>query len=302
MHTFVNFFSDYTMRNVLLGTLFLGVGSGVLGCFIVLRRQSLLGDAISHAALPGIVIAFLLTGTKTIGILLTGGAISSLIGTLCITAIMRTTKIDKDGAHGNILGVFFGLGFLLLTHVQKSPDAAKAGLDKFIFGQGATIMHYDVMLIACVECVILACVFLFWKELKITMFDPTIATVMGFSSKKLELLLVALIVPSIVAGIQSVGVILMSALLVAPAAAARQWTHRLGIMCMLAAFFGGSAGVVGSVISACTTKLATGPVIVLVSTSYAFLSLLVSPKRGILPRMLRTAKYMHLQKAKEAAA
>ena len=111
MHTFVNFFSDYTMRNVLLGTLFLGVGSGVLGCFIVLRRQSLLGDAISHAALPGIVIAFLLTGTKTIGILLTGGAISSLIGTLCITAITRTTKIDKDGAHGNILGVFFGLGF-----------------------------------------------------------------------------------------------------------------------------------------------------------------------------------------------
>ena len=300
MHAVIAFLSDYTVRNVLLGTLFLGIGSGVLGCFIVLRRQSLLGDAISHAALPGIVIAFLLTGTKTIGILLTGGAISSLIGTLCITVLTRTTKIDKDGAHGIILGVFLGLGFLLLTHVQKSPDAAKAGLDKFIFGQAATIMHYDVVLIACVECLILACVFLFWKELKITTFDPTIATGMGFSSKKIEMLIVALVVPAIVAGIQSVGVILMSVLLVAPAAAARQWTHRLGVMCALAAFFGGSSGVIGSVISSCTAKLATGPVIVLVSTSYAFLSLLFSPRRGIVQRALCTAKHTHMKKAAEA--
>ncbi|MFC2479038.1 MAG: transition metal ABC transporter permease subunit TroC [Treponema socranskii subsp. buccale] len=287
----MDFLSDYTLRNVMLGTLLLGMGSGLVGVFVLLRRQSLIGDAVSHAALPGIVIAFLLTGTKDLSVLLSGAALSGLIGTLCITAIIRTTKIDTDGAQGIVLGVFLGLGFLLLTHVQKSPDAAKAGLDKFVFGQAATIMQRDVILIAAVELIISATVFLFWKELKLATFDPEIASVMGFSPKRIELIITALTVPAIVIGIQAVGVILMSALLVAPAAAARQWTDKLSLMGMTASIFGGLAGAGGSLISSQVPKLATGPVIVLLLTAAALFSIVFSPRRGILQRILKRKSF-----------
>ena len=287
----MDFLSDYTLRNVMLGTLLLGMGSGLVGVFVLLRRQSLIGDAVSHAALPGIVIAFLLTGTKDLSVLLSGAALSGLIGTLCITAIIRTTKIDTDGAQGIVLGVFLGLGFLLLTHVQKSPDAAKAGLDKFVFGQAATIMQRDVILIAAVELIISATVFLFWKELKLSTFDPEIASVMGFSPKRIELIITALTVPAIVIGIQAVGVILMSALLVAPAAAARQWTDKLSLMGMTASLFGGLAGAGGSLISSQVPKLATGPVIVLLLTGAALFSIVFSPRRGILQRILKRKSF-----------
>ncbi len=287
----MDFLSDYTLRNVMLGTLLLGMGSGLVGVFVLLRRQSLIGDAVSHAALPGIVIAFLLTGTKDLSVLLSGAALSGLIGTLCITAIIKTTKIDTDGAQGIVLGVFLGLGFLLLMHVQKSPDAAKAGLDKFVFGQAATIMQRDVILIAAVELIISATVFLFWKELKLSTFDPEIASVMGFSPKRIELIITALTVPAIVIGIQAVGVILMSALLVAPAAAARQWTDKLSLMGMTASIFGGLAGAGGSLISSQVPKLATGPVIVLLLTGAALFSIVFSPRRGILQRILKRKSF-----------
>ena len=282
----MDFLSDYTLRNVMLGTLLLGMGSGLVGVFVLLRRQSLIGDAVSHAALPGIVIAFLLTGTKDLSVLLSGAALSGLIGTLCITAIIRTTKIDTDGAQGIVLGVFLGLGFLLLTHVQKSPDAAKAGLDKFVFGQAATIMQRDVILITAVELIISATVFLFWKELKLATFDPEIASVMGFSPKRIELIITALTVPAIVIGIQAVGVILMSA-----AAAARQWTDKLSLMGMTASLFGGLAGAGGSLISSQVPKLATGPVIVLLLTAAALFSIVFSPRRGILQRILKRKSF-----------
>ncbi|MGP1458553.1 MAG: transition metal ABC transporter permease subunit TroC [Treponema sp.] len=303
----MDFFSDYTLRNVMLGTLLLGMGSGLVGVFVLLRRQSLIGDAVSHAALPGIVIAFLLTGTKDISVLLTGAALSGLIGTLCITSIIRTTKIDTDGAQGIVLGVFLGLGFLLLTHVQKSPDAAKAGLDKFVFGQAATIMQRDVILIAAVELIISSTIFLFWKELKLATFDPAIASVMGFSPKRVELIITALTVPAIVVGIQAVGVILMSALLVAPAAAARQWTDKLSLMGIAAALFGGLAGAGGSIISSQVPKLATGPVIVLLLTAVAVVSIIFSPRRGVLQRILKHESLKHsvrlaLRKAETAVA
>ena len=190
-----------------------------------------------------------------------------------------------------MLGVFLGLGFLLLTHVQKSPDAAKAGLDKFVFGQAATIMQRDVILIAAVELIISATVFLFWKELKLATFDPEIASVMGFSPKRIELIITALTVPAIVIGIQAVGVILMSALLVAPAAAARQWTDKLSLMGMTASLFGGLAGAGGSLISSQVPKLATGPVIVLLLTAAALFSIVFSPRRGILQRILKRKSF-----------
>ena len=283
----MDFLFDYTLRNVLLGTLLLGLGSGFVGTFVLLRKQSLVGDAVSHAALPGIVIAFLITGTKSLLFLLIGAGISGLLGMLCIYAISNTTKIKTDGAQGIILGVFLGMGFLLLTHVQKLPNAAKAGLDKFIFGQAGTIMQQDVIMIFFVEFVIILCIFLFWKELKVSTFDPDFSAAIGFSPKKIELILTAAIVAAIVIGIQAVGVILMSALLVAPAAASRQWTDKLGVMSVIASLSGGLCGAGGSIISSKVPRLSTGPVIVLLLSAFALFSIIFSPHRGVLQRLLR---------------
>lgn len=291
----MDFLFDYTLRNVLLGTLLLGLGSGFVGTFVLLRKQSLVGDAVSHAALPGIVIAFLITGTKSLLFLLIGAGISGLLGMLCIYAISNTTKIKTDGAQGIILGVFLGMGFLLLTHVQKLPNAAKAGLDKFIFGQAATIMQQDVIMIFFVELVIILCIFLFWKELKVSTFDPDFSAAIGFSPKKIELILTAAIVAAIVIGIQAVGVILMSALLVAPAAASRQWTDKLGYMSIIASVSGGLCGAGGSIISSKVPRLSTGPVIVLLLSAFAIFSIIFSPHRGVLQRLLRRKIRLHIK-------
>lgn len=282
MKEIINFFSDYTLRNVFLGTMLLGIGSGVVGCFAVLRKQSLLGDATAHAALPGIVIAFLITGSKLTLPLLIGAGLTGLLGTVIINIIVNTSRIDTDAAQGIILGVFLGLGFLLLTYIQKLPGAGKSGLDKFIFGQAATITHNDVIIIFIFETIVLTLILLFWKELKISTFDQGFSQSIGFSPKIIELFLTFLIVITIVIGIQSVGVILMSALLTAPAAAARQWTNRLSIMCLLAAIFGAVSGMGGAIISSQILKMPTGPVIVCFLTGFTMISILFSPHRGII--------------------
>jgi len=287
MNEIINFFADYTLRNVFLGTMLLGIGSGVVGCFAVLRKQSLLGDAVAHAALPGVVIAFLITGSKLSLPLLAGAGLTGLIGTLFINLIVNTSKIDTDAAQGIVLGVFLGLGFLLLTYVQKLPGAGKSGLDKFIFGQAATITQQDVISIFIVETIILIFIILFWKELKISTFDPVFSKSIGFSPKVIELILTFLVVITIVIGIQSVGVILMSALLMAPAAAARQWTDRLSIMCLLSAFFGAASGMGGAVISSQVSKMPTGPVIVCFLTGFTLISILFSPHRGIIQSKIK---------------
>jgi len=287
MNEIINFFADYTLRNVFLGTMLLGIGSGVVGCFAVLRKQSLLGDAVAHAALPGVVIAFLITGSKLSLPLLAGAGLTGLIGTLFINLIVNTSKIDTDAAQGIVLGVFLGLGFLLLTYVQKLPGAGKSGLDKFIFGQAATITQQDVISIFIVETIILIFIILFWKELKISTFDPVFSKSIGFSPKIIELILTFLVVITIVIGIQSVGVILMSALLMAPAAAARQWTDRLSIMCLLSAFFGAASGMGGAVISSQVSKMPTGPVIVCFLTGFTLISILFSPHRGIIQSKIK---------------
>src|SRR5262249_13642300 len=137
-------FDNYTLRTVALGAGTLGVVSGALGAFAVLRKQSLLGDAISHAALPGIALAFLCTGSKTPLVLMCGAALAGWIATLVVMSIVRTTRIKYDSALGLVLSVFFGLGLLLLTYIQKRSDARQAGLEKYLFGQAATLLEEDV--------------------------------------------------------------------------------------------------------------------------------------------------------------
>lgn len=286
-------FGDFTLAIVALGSAVLGIVAGSLGTFAVLRKQSLLGDSISHAALPGIVLAFMLTGSKSSLVLLLGAAFAGWIGTYFILSIIRNTKIDADGAQGVVLSVFFGLGLLLLTFVQKKPDASQAGLDKFLFGQAAALLPQDVMIMALFGGLALLLLVLFWKEIKLMTFDPVYGESIGFSHKKVDFLITALIVIAIVIGLQTVGVILMSAMIVAPAAASRQWTNRLGRMVLLSGIFGAASGVAGSVMSSIISKLPTGPTIVLCLTTFVVLSLFFAPDRGIAAKMIKSFKNRH---------
>jgi len=283
-------FSDYTLRTITIGTAILGAICGMLGSFAVLRKQSLLGDAISHAALPGIAISFLITGTKDTNILLLGALISGLIGAFWIRGIVKNTHLKTDTALGLILSVFFGFGMLLLTFIQKQPNANQAGLDKFLFGQAATLLIKDVWFMAIVTAVCLMVLLLFWKEFKLLLFDADYAKTLGFNIKFIDGLITSFIVLAIVLGLQTVGVVLMSAMLLAPAAAARQWTNSLSTMVVLAAIFGALAGVVGTGISASQSNLSTGPVIVLVAAVFVMFSFIFSPSRGLLFRQIRFLK------------
>jgi manganese/zinc/iron transport system permease protein len=274
-------FFDYTLRTVALGAGTLGVVSGALGSYAVLRKQSLLGDAMSHAALPGIVIAFLLTRSKAPLVLVLGAIVAGWIGTLLMMSITQTTRIKKDGALGLVLSVFFGLGLMLLTFTQKLPDATQAGLDTFLFGQAAALLERDVVTMAALGALALLTMVVFWKEFKLLSFDPDFGTSLGFPMRLLDVLLTTLLVVAVVVGLQAVGVVLMSAMIVAPAAAARQWTDRLGLMVGLAASFGALAGVSGATISSTTARLSTGPTIVLSISAIVLVSLLLAPNRGL---------------------
>jgi manganese/zinc/iron transport system permease protein len=271
---------DYTLRTVALGTTALGVVSGALGAFAVLRRQSLLGDAIAHAALPGIALAWLVTRSKAPLVLVVGAAIAGWVATLLVMAVVRTTRIKEDSALGLVLSVFFGLGLVLLTRIQDMPDAGKAGLDRFLFGQAATLLQRDVLTVVALGCLTLAVLVLFWKEFKLLSFDPQFGASLGFPMRRLDVLLTTLIVIAIVVGLRTVGVVLMSAMIVAPGAAARQWTDRLGVMVALAAAFGALAGVSGAVISS-TAHVPTGPAVVVCVSVIVVLSLTMAPHRGL---------------------
>ena len=283
-------FTDYTLRTITLGTAVLGAICGMLGSFAVLRKQSLLGDAISHAALPGIAIAFLIIGTKNSTVFLIGALISGLLGTFWIRGITKKTHLKSDTALGLILSLFFGFGMLLLTFIQKRPNANQAGLESYLFGQAATLLENDVWLMVIVTSISLIVVLLFWKELKLLLFDADYTKTLGFNTRFLDILITSFIVIAIVLGLQTVGVVLMSAMLLAPAAAARQWTNKLGVMVVLAAIFGALSGVVGTAISANYNNLSTGPVIVLVAGAFVLISFVFSPNRGLLFREIRFRK------------
>jgi manganese/zinc/iron transport system permease protein len=278
---------DYTLRTVALGSASLGIISGALGTYAVLRKQSLLGDAISHAALPGIALAFLLTGSKAPLVLILGAVAAGWVGTLLVMGIVNASRVKDDSALGLVLSVFFGLGLVLLTFIQKRPDATQAGLDKFLFGQAAALLERDVVTIAGLGTLALLAMLIFWKEFKLLSFDPEFGISLGFPMRRVDILLTTLLVIAIVLGLQTVGVVLMSAMVVAPAAAARQWTDRLGTMVALSALFGALAGVSGAIISSATARLPTGPTIVLCITAIVLVSLTLSPHRGLVWQWVR---------------
>jgi manganese/zinc/iron transport system permease protein len=278
---------DYALRNVALGATLLGIVSGVLGSFAVLRRQGLLGYTLSHTALPGICVAFMLTNSRTPIVLLLGAGIAGWFGTMLLLRIVSDTKLAEDTALGVILSVFFGVGILLLTYIQQQNNANQAGLDRYLFGQAASLVAKNVVTFAILGAVALAIVAICYKEFKLLSFDPLFAASIGLPTRALDLLLTSLLVVAVMIGLQTVGVVLMAALVIGPGAAARQWTNHLHIMLVLAGCFGAVAGVSGAVISVQASRLPTGPMIVLALTVIVLISILFAPTHGLVPDRIR---------------
>ncbi len=275
-------FFDYTIRNVALGAAILGVVGGALGSFAVLRRQGLFGDALAHATLPGVCVAFMLSQAKVPIVLLSGAALSAGLGALLILTIVNRTRIKQDAALGIVLSVFFGAGAVLITYIAGSGSGNQSGLDRFIFGQAATIVWDDVITMGILASLALLIVTLLFKEFKLLSFDPAFAASLGFPVGRLNVLLTMLIVVAVIIGIQAVGVVLMAAMLIIPAAAARQWTDGLGTMLVISGLFGALSGVSGALISAMGANLPTGPLIVLCATALLVLSLFLGRSQGFL--------------------
>jgi len=191
---------DYTLRNVALGSALLGIVSGILGAFAVLRRQGLLGDTLSHAALPGICLAFMLTGSRTPIVLLIGAGIAGWIGTLLLLRTVRQTKLSEDAMLGVVLSVFYGVGIVLLTYIQKRNDASQAGLDHYLFGQAAALVRSNVLTFVVLGGIALLIVVLLYKEFKLISFDPDFASSLGLPSRTLDVLLTSLLVVAVMIG------------------------------------------------------------------------------------------------------
>lgn len=282
MTALLEILSDYTLQNVAIGAALLGVSSGVLGSFAVLRRQSLLGDTLSHAALPGVCLGFLLAGSRQLVPILAGALVSGAAAALLMLLLTKRSRLKTDAGLGIALSTFFAFGVVLLTYIQGRNNASQAGLDSFLFGQAAAMLRGDLWLIGGIAAIALALVALLWKEFKVVAFDPSFAASLGLPVAVIELVLTVMIALAVVIGLQMVGVVLMAAMIIAPAAAARQWSKRLESMVLLAALFGALSSVAGALISAFGRGLATGPVIIVCASLIVLVSLLFAPERGLL--------------------
>jgi len=278
---------DANTRVVLLGTGLLGLTSGVIGSFAVLRRRALLGDALAHASLPGICVAYLIVGDKNLPAFLVGAVVFGTLGVLVISFLRAYTRIKEDAAIGLVLSTFFGLGIVLSRLIQNQPAGNRAGLDSYLFGKAAAMVRDDVYAIAAVGAVALGSIVLFFRAFRLICFDRDFAAAQGWPVFRLDVALMALLCVCTVIGLPAVGVVLMAALLIIPAAAARFWTDRLAAMLLIAGGIGMSSAMIGTAISALVAHLPAGPLIVLVAASFFVLSVLLAPRRGVVAEYVR---------------
>jgi manganese/zinc/iron transport system permease protein len=283
---------DYNTRVVVFGTATLGCAAGIVGCFTLLRKRALLGDAISHATLPGIALAFIIAGLvgwdqKSLPLLLCGATVTGLIGVGTILTLRKLTRLKEDTVLGIVLSVFFGAGIALLGVIQQMQTGHAAGLESFIFGKTASMGASDAKMIsvAALACIVACCAL--YKEFKLLCFDETFAGSRGLPVVLLDLALMSTVVVISIVGLQAVGLILMVALLIVPAAAARFWTEKLWKMLLIASLLGMLGGMIGAAASALFPKLPSGAMIVLTCAGFFLLSMVLGPARGILGRSLR---------------
>lgn len=283
---------DYNTRVVVVGTALLGLASGMVGSFTLLRKRALMGDALSHATLPGIGLAFMIATAmggegKSLPVLLVGAAISGVLGMGMILFIRGASRIKEDAALGIVLSVFFGAGISLLSIVQQMPSGHAAGLEDFIYGKTASMTATDAKLIGLVGLAATVVCALLFKELKLLCFDESFAGATGLSVPLLDSVLMSVVVLVTIIGLQAVGLVLMIALLVVPAAAARFWTERMHLMTFASAGLGAVSAMIGSGMSALFPRLPSGAMIVIVATIFFLISMTFGPARGWLIRAIR---------------
>lgn len=289
---------DYNTRVVMSGTGLLGIACGVVGAFMVLRKKALFGDAVSHATLPGIALAFLLAvamgGTgKNMPILLLGAGLAGLLGMTVILVIRNSTRLPEDAILGIVLSVFFGAGIALLGVAQRVNTASAAGLETFIYGKTASMLGEDGRRIAWCATALLGICALLFKEFRALCFDAEFARTQGWPVRSLDALMMGMVVVTTVIGLQAVGLILVIALLIIPPSAARFWTEDLRALVLLAAAIGALSGVLGSGVSATFPDLPAGGVIVLVAAAIFLLSFIFGRSRGL---MVRAAARVRLER------
>jgi manganese/zinc/iron transport system permease protein len=312
MEDFLYFFTfqDPSITWVVLGITLLGIGSAYVGTFSFLDKKALLGDAISHAVLPGICLGFVLAGEKDPRYIVTGAFLSGALATFLSSWLKQHTKLSEDSIIASILSVFFGIGIVALTAIQKSGNPEVAGLNSFIFGNAIGIAEADLFLYGGLSLAILLVLSLFLKEFRLMVFDPGFGKAIGFPMQGIRFVFNVLLILSVVIGIQAIGVVLMAALLITPGAAARFWTDRLQPLLLLAAFFSILSGILGTYVSFVLPQMPTGPWVVVFLSLIALLSFIFSPKSGLIRRFFARRSYLHkthrdhlmkaLFKAKEA--
>ncbi len=288
----------YNAVLVTLGSTALGVAAGAVGAFLYLRKRALVSDAISHATLPGLALAFLVMvalggeGRFLPGLML-GSALSAWAGLYVVSWITRKTRLPEDAAIGAVLSVFFGFGIVLLTVIQTMQSGRQAGLEGFLLGSTAGMLRADALVIATGGALVLLATMLLRRPMLMTAFDERYAQVQGLNTARIDMALMVLVLAVTVVGLKIVGLILIVAMLIIPAVAARFWTENASRVAQLAALFGGVSGYVGAALSATAPDLPTGPIIVLVAFALFALSLLFAPSRGVLASALRHRRLQH---------
>lgn len=286
----------YNATLVTLGALLLGLAAGVTGTFLFLRKRALVSDAISHATLPGVAMAFIamtmagFDGRSLPGLLI-GSALSAFLGLLCVQWLTARTRLSEDAAIGAVLSVFFSIGIVLLTVIQTMSTGRQAGLESFLLGSTAGMLREDAILIAVGGAVVVALVMVFRRPMTLVAFDPGFAETSGINLNRVDLIMMGLVLGVTVVGLKIVGLILIVALLIIPPVTARFWTDRADWVVLGAGAFGGLAAWIGAAISASAPNVPTGPIIVLVSFAMFATSMLLAPSRGLLSTYLRHRRF-----------
>ncbi len=297
---FVEFwsFSDINATWVLIGTILLGVSASVIGSFAFLRKRSLMGDVLAHAALPGVMTAFILFHANSPILMFFGAIFSSFMGLFLMNWLPKNTKIKPDAAMAITLSFFFALGLMELSYIQGLEVAGKSGLDKILFGQAAAMLPSDLYLLSIVSVSILSLVFIFFDKFRLIAFNRIYAKSLGLNMALYEGILALLIVTSVVIGLQIVGVVLMAAVLLTPVAAARFWTKNLAAMLIAAGLIGGFSGLISANISYMAPSMPTGPWMVVVLSVLFIFSFLFAPEKGVVSN-LRKQQKLRLQVREE---
>lgn len=286
----------YNATLVTIGAALLGIAAGATGTFLYVGKRALVSDAISHATLPGVGLAFIVMvglggdGRALPGLLL-GSAASAAAGLLCVSWLSNRTRLTEDAAIGAILSVFFGLGIVLLTVIQSMSAGRQAGLETFLLGATAGMLWNDAVIIAAGGALVLALVVLLRRPMTVVAFDPEFAASTGVNVRHTDLAMMGLALAITVVGLKIVGLILIVALLIIPAVAARFWSDRMGHVVLIAGGIGGASGYVGAALSATAPDLPTGPIIVIVAFALFALSLTFAPGRGVLAAVLRHRRF-----------